>query len=147
MKKLGNASLINEACLELQKNKGSKDRHKDESGKATKKQKCGGGCPFFKQDSIQSLQDQTLLQVQDIEQLVTGGRAMKACPYYASRAATSDAQVIVLPYNTLLHKVMSKNCHFCRVPLKTIQEFFLDLNPPLPLVQILPRFKAVFEPP
>ena len=29
---------------------------------------------------------------------------VKGCPYYASRNAVDDAQIIVLPYNTLLHK-------------------------------------------
>ena len=45
-----------------------------------------------------------VLQVQDIEQLVSNGRQMKACPYYAGRHAVEDAEIIVLPYNTLLHK-------------------------------------------
>ena len=110
VRKLGNASAINDSCLELQKKKGSKSRKTDENGKSTKKQKCAGGCPFFKREAIKAVQDQTLLEVQDIEQLVTKGRAMKGCPYYASRAAISDAQIIVLPYNTLLHKVLFKNC-------------------------------------
>jgi chromosome transmission fidelity protein 1 len=109
VRKIGNTSLINETCLELQKKKGSKSRKRDDNGKTTKKQKCSSGCPYFKQEAIRSLQDQTLLEVQDIEQLVTKGRTMKACPYYASRAAISDAQIVVLPYNTLLHKVLFKN--------------------------------------
>ena len=108
VKKIGNTSLINETCLELQKKKGSKSRKNDDNGRTTKKQKCSSGCPYFNQEAIRSLQDQTLLEVQDIEQLVTRGRKMKACPYYASRAAISDAQIVVLPYNTLLHKVSFK---------------------------------------
>ena len=108
VKKIGNTSLINETCLELQKKKGSKSRKNDDNGRTTKKQKCSSGCPYFNQEAIRSLQDQTLLEVQDIEQLVTRGRTMKACPYYASRAAISDAQIVVLPYNTLLHKVSFK---------------------------------------
>ena len=105
VKRLGNTSLINEACLELQKKKSSNSRKTDDNGRSVKKQKCSGGCQFNKKDSIQSLQDQALLEVQDIEQLVSKGITMKACPYYASRAAVNDAQIVVLPYNTLLHKV------------------------------------------
>ena len=104
--KLGNVSLINEACRELQKKKSSKKSKVDDNGRAVKKQKCSGGCQFFNKESIRTLQDQALLEVQDIEQLVAKGKKLNACPYYASRAAISDAQVVVLPYNTLLHKVM-----------------------------------------
>ncbi len=32
------------------------------------------------------------------------GRQMKACPYYGTRHAIAAAQVVALPYNTLLHK-------------------------------------------
>jgi len=28
---------------------------------------------------------------------------MKACPYYASRKASKEAQLVLLPYNTILH--------------------------------------------
>lgn len=42
--------------------------------------------------------------MQDIEELVVNGQKVKACPYYASRQAAADAQIVVLPYNTLLHK-------------------------------------------
>ena len=104
--KLGNVSLINEACRDLQKRKSSKKSKTDNDGRAVKKQKCASGCQFFKKEAIKTLQDQALLEVQDIEQLVTKGRKLNACPYYASRAAISDAQVVVLPYNTLLHKVI-----------------------------------------
>ncbi len=40
----------------------------------------------------------------DIEEMVSAGRRHKACPYYASRKGVEDAQVVILPYNTLLHK-------------------------------------------
>ena len=36
---------------------------------------------------------------------------MKACPYYASRKAVSDAQVVVIPYNTLLHSSTREACN------------------------------------
>jgi chromosome transmission fidelity protein 1 len=48
------------------------------------------------------------LKVQDIEQLVIEGRKIGACPYYASRKAVEDAQVVVIPYNTLLHSSTRK---------------------------------------
>ena len=104
--KLGNVSLINEACRDLQKKKSSNKSKTDDNGRTVKKQKCSGGCQYFKKEAITTLQDQALLEVQDIEQLVSKGRKLNACPYYASRSAITDAQVVVLPYNTLLHKVL-----------------------------------------
>ena len=50
------------------------------------------------------------MKVQDIEELVTKGRELKACPYYASRHAVQDAQVVVVPYNTLLHPATREAC-------------------------------------
>ncbi len=49
--------------------------------------------------------DANLLQaeIRDIEQLVTVGHELKACPYYGVRYAIPSAQLVVLPYNTLLH--------------------------------------------
>lgn len=34
---------------------------------------------------------------------MTVGRELKACPYYGVRYAVPSAQLVVLPYNTLLH--------------------------------------------
>ena len=42
--------------------------------------------------------------MKDIEQLVTLGQATKACPYYGTRYAVPAAQLVALPYQTLLHK-------------------------------------------
>ena len=44
------------------------------------------------------------VDVKDIEQLVTLGRATKACPYYGTRYAIPAAQLVALPYQTLFHK-------------------------------------------
>ena len=76
-----------------------------------KKQKKGqekSTCPYYKSSLINQLRDQSLLEVQDIEQMVVKGRQIGACPYYASRKAVDDAQVIVIPYNTLLHSSTRK---------------------------------------
>ena len=35
---------------------------------------------------------------------------MNACPYYASRKAVEDSQVVVIPYNTLLHSSTREAC-------------------------------------
>ena len=38
----------------------------------------------------------------DIEDMANLGKAARACSYYASREALAAAEVVVLPYNTLL---------------------------------------------
>ena len=88
------------------KSQTSKATAVDGDGQARKKKKASTsvGCPFSKPAAVAGLRDDALLQVQDIEQLVAAGKASAACPYYASRAAVKDAQVVVVPYQTLLHK-------------------------------------------
>lgn len=38
----------------------------------------------------------------DIEELVTLGKKIKACPYYTARELMQDADIIFCPYNYLL---------------------------------------------
>lgn len=50
-------------------------------------------CPFYSYEQMQFLRDEVLVDVKDIEQLVTLGKKTKACPYYGSRYAIPAAQV------------------------------------------------------
>ena len=45
--------------------------------------------------------------MQDIEELVRVGQLIQSCPYYGTRAALASAEVVTMPYNVLLHKVLS----------------------------------------
>ncbi|XP_050294645.1 ATP-dependent DNA helicase DDX11 [Anthonomus grandis grandis] len=104
VKALSNMTLINERCLDLQKKQSSQSK-RDENGKTLKKSKTSNcQCPYFKQTNIEDLRDFALNQVHDIEDLVQVGKELSACPYYASRKGAEDAEVILVPYNTLLHK-------------------------------------------
>lgn len=68
----------------------------DSDGKVVKKQKSNScTCPFFKQANVDNLRDFALSEVQDIEDLVQAGREVNACPYYASRKAAEDAEVLL----------------------------------------------------
>ncbi len=84
--------------------KSEEDENTDCGGKRKKRKGTSNKCPFRKHSSVGRLRDQALLQVLDIEDLVQAGKKLQACPYYASREGISDAQVVVLPYNTLLHQ-------------------------------------------
>lgn len=43
-----------------------------------------------------------LFDVQDIEDLVSLGRRIRVCPYYASRDMSEQAQIVFSPYNYLI---------------------------------------------
>lgn len=108
VKRLKSLNLINDRCLELQRNKTVTKKTGDCQMK--KRKSLTGGCPFFKQDPIFDYRDRILVEVKDIEQLVTVGRQTKACPYYGTRKAIPAAQLVALPYNTLLHREMRESC-------------------------------------
>ncbi|KAJ8249834.1 hypothetical protein COCON_G00230500 [Conger conger] len=102
--RLGSIQLINDRCLEMQKNKHErKEKAADEEPKR-RRGVAKAVCPFYKQGALQSLRDQVLAKVRDIEQLVALGKETKACPYYGGRLAIPAAQLVVLPYQTLLHE-------------------------------------------
>ncbi|GFS04447.1 ATP-dependent DNA helicase chl1 [Elysia marginata] len=77
VKKLKSLSFMNDRCIDLHK----------------KKSKKNPGCVFRKEELLQAFKDKTLLEVADIEQLVTNGRQMKACPYYGARRAVPLAEL------------------------------------------------------
>ncbi|KAG1776173.1 helicase C-terminal domain-containing protein [Suillus placidus] len=50
------------------------------------------------------LRDQILASPKDIEDLATAGKNTQTCPYYGSRRAIPQAELVTLPYNLLLQK-------------------------------------------
>ncbi|XP_055549308.1 ATP-dependent DNA helicase DDX11 [Wyeomyia smithii] len=103
VRKLNSNALINERCLELQK-KCTKTTSVDSDENTRKKRKLNDKCPYYNRQMIDDLKNDTLFEVQDIEELVSVAQQEKACPYYASRAAVSDSQLIMMPYQNLLHR-------------------------------------------
>uniref|UniRef100_A0A8U8B0W8 ATP-dependent DNA helicase DDX11 n=1 Tax=Geospiza parvula TaxID=87175 RepID=A0A8U8B0W8_GEOPR len=99
---LGTLQLINDRCMEMQKNKHEKKSNEENEGK--KRRVSRAVCPFYSFEQMQFLRDEVLVEVKDIEQLVSLGRETKACPYYGSRFAIPAAQLVVLPYQMLLHE-------------------------------------------
>ncbi|KAM5332790.1 putative ATP-dependent DNA helicase DDX11-like protein 8 isoform 3-T3 [Glossophaga mutica] len=103
VRNLASVQLINDRCVELQRGRHeSKSRAEDEVLKRRRKEP-QAACPFYHHMQLQLLRDEVLLEVKDIEQLVTLGKEAGACPYYGSRFAIPAAQVVVLPYQMLLH--------------------------------------------
>ncbi|XP_025707633.2 ATP-dependent DNA helicase DDX11 isoform X2 [Callorhinus ursinus] len=102
VKTLGSAQLINDRCMEMQRSKHEKSKAEEEKPKR-RKQERRATCPFYGYEQLQLLRDQVLVGVKDIEQLVALGKEARACPYYGSRSAIPAAQLVVLPYQMLLH--------------------------------------------
>lgn len=100
--KLKAPGLINERCLDLQKPTSS--RKKVLAGNGKKASSSGGKCPFLAAGSRSAdiTRDMILAQPIDIEALSALGRKRSVCPYYASRRATPEADIILAPYSTLL---------------------------------------------
>ncbi|XP_059916105.1 ATP-dependent DNA helicase DDX11 isoform X2 [Gadus macrocephalus] len=101
VRRLGSIQRINDRCMEMQKNKHEKPP--PEEGAKRKRGPAKAVCPFMGATALQTLRDEVLGAVSDIEQLVTLGRKTHACPYYATRLAVPPSQLVVLPYQMVLH--------------------------------------------
>ncbi|XP_038223159.1 ATP-dependent DNA helicase DDX11-like [Zerene cesonia] len=101
--KLKNVNLINERCLDLQKSK-TKSTLTDEDGNVLKKTKTKTctGCPFYNQSNITKLKERLLVDIMDMEDLVKCGKLLKACPYYASRMALDESEVVLISHAGIL---------------------------------------------
>ena len=94
--KLNNNNLINEKCIELQK-----------SGKSETK------CQMYKKSSMNELKEEVLADVLDIEDINKLGKGFKACPYYSTRLAIPEAEIVIIPYNILLHSSTRESFGIC----------------------------------
>ena len=69
------------------------EKPQQEEGSKRKRGPAKAVCPFAGATALQTLRDEVLGAVSDIEQLVTLGRKTHACPYYATRLAIPPSQV------------------------------------------------------
>nr|XP_039267118.1 ATP-dependent DNA helicase DDX11-like [Styela clava] len=106
VRRLSSVQQMNERCLDMQKNI-TKEKDEDKENK-NKKKKSKSTCPFKTTSNVNDLSDKILGKVQDIEEIVKSGKEITACPYYATRQAIPLAQLIVVPYQTLLHESTRK---------------------------------------
>ncbi|KAL8250153.1 hypothetical protein R6Q59_033846 [Mikania micrantha] len=106
--KLGNSSLINERCLHLQKNKKKQASKMKNLGAGGRKRqtKASSGCPMLSKRKLQKQlrNEMTEKGPLDIEDLVRLGSKLGTCPYYGSRSMVPEADLVVLPYQSLLSK-------------------------------------------
>ncbi|XP_056907524.1 ATP-dependent DNA helicase DDX11 isoform X1 [Takifugu flavidus] len=102
VRRLGSIQHINDRCMEMQKNKHEKQHQED--GAKRKRGPAKSTCPYNKAPALQHMRDKILGAVQDIEQLLKLGSETRSCPYYSTRLAIPPAQLVVLPYQMLLHE-------------------------------------------
>lgn len=69
-------SMMNEVCLDLQKNK-STSREPSGEAAAKKKKKGGVACPYYRQEPMSDFKNKLLLEAMDMEQIVTAGNVGK----------------------------------------------------------------------
>lgn len=98
VKSLSNVNMINDQCLQLQKKKTTSKKEKD-----LKKAKVATSCPYQPGDQSM-LMAEILSEIRDIEDTLKVGNELKTCPYYSTRKSISDGQIILVPYNSILHK-------------------------------------------
>ena len=109
-------ATITEKCLDLQKGKGV-DEHVQAhanhgtgtvAGKNNANVHTSGkakvSCPLLVKEAIPTLAMHMLAQPSDIEDLAGLGGKSRICSYYSSREALKAAEIVVVPYNTLLSK-------------------------------------------
>ncbi|KAF6986590.1 hypothetical protein CFC21_004324 [Triticum aestivum] len=106
VQKLGSANRINERCLELQKNKKSSKIKVEGDNKKGHRTKTSCGCPMLRNRSLQKqfkseVSDHGALDIEDLAQI---GRRIGTCPYYSARDMVRSADLVVLPYQSLLLK-------------------------------------------
>ncbi|PNJ30637.1 LOW QUALITY PROTEIN: DDX11 isoform 12 [Pongo abelii] len=102
VKSLGSVQLINDRCVDMQRSRHEKKGAEEEKPKRRRQEK-QVACPFYNHEQMGLLRDEALAEVKDIEQLLALGKEARACPYYGSRLAIPAAQLVVLPYQMLLH--------------------------------------------
>ncbi|VVA95970.1 unnamed protein product [Arabis nemorensis] len=106
--KLGNVARINERCLELQKKKNSQVSKRKNLGTSARigRTKASCKCPMLRKHKLQRDFKAEIFQQEamDIEDLVQLGREMGTCPYYGSRRMAPAADLVILPYQSLLSK-------------------------------------------
>jgi chromosome transmission fidelity protein 1 len=96
--KLGSDSSISEMCLEMQKSKSKKSDERIEPVVRKQRTKISEvkPCQFHSKMREEGFADHALGKIRDIESLITLGEQAEACPYYATRRAVNNAQVIAI---------------------------------------------------
>ncbi|KAJ7366620.1 helicase C-terminal domain-containing protein [Mycena albidolilacea] len=101
-------SLGSRKQLCINDNVRSKSKDLDEGCRELLEEKGDKRCPYLppigEESRMVDFRDQILASPKDIEDLASVGRLAHTCPYFGSRRAIPQAELITLPYNLLLQK-------------------------------------------
>ncbi|KAL6865252.1 hypothetical protein ACP4OV_016403 [Aristida adscensionis] len=102
--KLRSANRINERCFELQKNKKSTKVKVEGDKRKVHQAKTTCGCPMLRNRNLQKefrseVSNQGALDIEDLSHI---GKKIGTCPYYGARDMIRSADLVVLPYQSLL---------------------------------------------
>ncbi|KAM8719222.1 hypothetical protein ACLKA7_011867 [Drosophila subpalustris] len=104
VRKLSNVALMNERCLDMATRPKTHPANPSKKPRLQAGEGASGRCGFKAPAQLQKLSDVALCEPLDIEELATEGAACGSCPYYATRAAQAQAQLVLLPYPMLLQR-------------------------------------------
>lgn len=98
--RLGSDARMSDRCLQLR----DRDRKAPAKPSAASGRGCAGGCPFAEPSAVDALATRLAGRAGgvDVEEAAAMGREMGACPYYAVRRALPVADVVALPYTSLV---------------------------------------------
>ncbi|QRV77770.1 chromosome transmission fidelity protein 1 [Ceratobasidium sp. AG-Ba] len=95
-------------CINDDVRKGKYGADMDEACRSLATEKEGKRCPHLppigEETKMVDMRDHILAAPKDIEDLEALGRQTSTCPYYGSRRAIKQAELVTLPYNLLLQK-------------------------------------------
>lgn len=94
LRKADHSMRLNDSCLDLQKQKAA--------AAAAKTTSAAAGCEFLHAAALPIFHDHVLAKVHDLEEMVVKGNQLHFCPYYGSRNASPEADVLIVPYASLL---------------------------------------------
>lgn len=99
VQKLRSVAMMNERCMDLQN---SKVKTRNAMDKRVTKKSCR--CPYLRRGSGAEsvMNDMILSEPMDIEELASLGKQRNICPYYASRSASQEADIVLAPYSSLI---------------------------------------------
>ena len=89
---------INYNCNQMTKKKNDFEKKELKEKDEVKKPHC----PFY-ENSVE-LKNEIIWKVCDIEDLVQIGKRMKGCPYYGTKLALEEADVIIAPYYSVINR-------------------------------------------
>lgn len=107
---LRSGARISEKCLDLQQQRAKRQAgayepaEQQRNGSKLQVRKGKGGCPFLTATakSAAAFREGLLAAPRDVEELAASGRRKAVCPYYAARRAAAEADLLLVPYGSLL---------------------------------------------